>query len=143
MKKRKKVADSLRDYDWWEDLFEDSPLTAFEDIFGASCCDWKDICEIIADYIAPEENQTFDYCPYCGRKYRKDSSIPREFDCKYCGKHVVVTNPKDRRRVYCSSHCEKQYWRKASKNQLHKDIAKGHVTHLNREHYENRREEGL
>lgn len=71
MKKRKKVADSLRDYDWWEDLFEYSPLTAFEDIFGASCCDWKDICEIIADYITPEENQTFDYCPYCGRKHRK------------------------------------------------------------------------
>lgn len=33
--------------------------------------------------------------------------IEREFDCRQCGTHVVVTTSKDKRVVFCSSVCEK------------------------------------
>ena len=37
-----------------------------------------------------------------------DVPIEREFDCRQCGTHIVVTNSKDKRVVFCSSVCEKK-----------------------------------
>lgn len=41
--------------------------------------------------------------------------IEREFTCRYCGVPVKVLDKKDKRIVYCSQKCEKQYWRDMSK----------------------------
>ena len=50
-----------------------------------------------------------------------DVPIEREFDCRQCGTHIVVTNSKDKRVVFCSSVCEKKYWRwKSKQDALHK-----------------------
>lgn len=49
--------------------------------------------------------------------------VERIFYCRYCGDKVEVNNIKDRRTVYCSSFCEKDYWRfvtKISKNNSRK-----------------------
>lgn len=69
--------------------------------------------------------------------------VPREFDCRYCGDHVEVTEETDKRYVYCCQKCEKEYWRKRSKDQLHKRLDRGHITYLSRERSENRREAGF
>ena len=49
--------------------------------------------------------------------------FPREFDCRYCGRHVVVPidDLTDKRSVYCSARCERQFWR---------FVTKKHPTHL-------------
>ena len=39
----------------------------------------------------------------------------RSFRCIRCGKQVVVTQGADKRRKFCSPHCERLYW-KHSKN---------------------------
>lgn len=78
-----------------------------------------------------------------GKTYTNKMPVPREFDCRYCGEHVVVSDRHDHRSVYCCARCEKEYWRKKSKNQLRKQIGKGHVTYLSREQSENRREAGF
>lgn len=41
--------------------------------------------------------------------------IHREFNCRQCGELVRVVDEKDKRTVYCSQKCEKQYWRDMSK----------------------------
>lgn len=41
--------------------------------------------------------------------------VHREFNCRYCGTLVKVIDEKDKRTVYCSQRCEKQYWRDVSK----------------------------
>lgn len=78
------------------------------------------------------------YCSvYCRKQhhkivyYDKNRKIPepspedkelRRFHCRKCHKLVIVTSVKDRRRKFCSPHCEKLYWkhphtRKISKKQ--------------------------
>ncbi len=37
--------------------------------------------------------------------------IKRIFDCRTCGFKVCVNEKNDKRVVYCSSACEKKYWR--------------------------------
>lgn len=50
-----------------------------------------------------------------------DVPVEREFDCRQCGTHVKVMDPKDKRVVFCSKVCEKKYWRLKSKaDALHK-----------------------
>ena len=34
------------------------------------------------------------------------------FVCKFCGKPVLVTDERDKRRVFCCKECEKKFWRK-------------------------------
>lgn len=41
--------------------------------------------------------------------------IPREFDCRHCKTNVYINEVKDKRCVFCSKECEKQYWRLESK----------------------------
>ena len=77
------------------------------------------------------------------KTYTNDTPCPREFDCRHCGEHVVVTEHSDRRTVYCCQHCEKQYWREMTKRDRRKKISRGHVTRLEIEHRQNRREEGF
>ena len=37
--------------------------------------------------------------------------ISKQFYCKKCHILVTVTNIKDRRKKFCSPHCEKLYWK--------------------------------
>lgn len=78
-----------------------------------------------------------------GATYSNKTVFPRQFECRYCGELVEVVERADHRTVYCSARCEKQYWRDASKNQLHRRLDRGHITFLSREHYENRKEQGF
>lgn len=41
--------------------------------------------------------------------------VIRNFDCRYCGKHIDIFSREDKRVVFCSCYCEKTYWRKKSK----------------------------
>lgn len=49
-------------------------------------------------------NQYYGHVPIC-----------REFSCRHCGLNVQVVDEKDKRTVYCSQKCEKQYWRDITK----------------------------
>lgn len=49
------------------------------------------------------------------KEYKPGDVVLREFDCKKCGKHVVVVDVRDKRSVYCCYSCERQYWRDATK----------------------------
>ena len=46
---------------------------------------------------------------------RAGGKVLRSFRCIRCGKQVVVTQGADKRRKFCSPHCERLYW-KHSKN---------------------------
>ena len=35
------------------------------------------------------------------------------FVCRNCGKPIVVTDSKDKRRVFCSKQCERIYWKRS------------------------------
>lgn len=48
-------------------------------------------------------------------QFYSNVDCPREFVCAHCGTHVYVIDPKDKRVKYCSTTCEKQYWRDKSK----------------------------
>ncbi|CAL7895690.1 hypothetical protein [Fusobacterium necrophorum] len=48
-------------------------------------------------------------------QYYTDVPIEREFYCRHCGTYVKIVDPKDKRTVYCSQKCEKQYWRDKTK----------------------------
>lgn len=88
--------------------------------------------------ICPVCHKTFEtrshyhiYCSVACRKqhhkavyYDKDRPIPepdlhkdvlRKFRCAKCKKLVVITTIKDRRRKFCSPHCEKLYWKHSRK----------------------------
>ena len=41
-------------------------------------------------------------------QFYKNVDCPREFSCAYCGVHVYINDPKDKRVKYCSAVCEKQ-----------------------------------
>ncbi len=41
------------------------------------------------------------------------SQVILEFDCRKCGKHVAVTDSRDKRTVLCCVSCERQYWKHA------------------------------
>ena len=68
----------------------------------------------------------------CRRKaYRKQPGRPahevgqgavlRVFTCARCGRLVLVTDGNDHRRKFCSSHCERMYW-KHKKNVPPKEV---------------------
>lgn len=75
--------------------------------------------------------------------FTRDTPTVRDFECKRCGDHVHVTERNDHRMCFCSQHCEREYWRHRDRYERNKDISRGHVTYLSREHSENRREAGL
>ena len=78
-----------------------------------------------------------------GVTYTNETPLPREFDCRRCGGHVVVEERGDHRTVFCCRRCEREYWRNRSRYDRKKRIGRGHVTHLKLEHLENRREQGF
>ena len=41
----------------------------------------------------------------------RQAPVPREFDCKRCGRHVRVESRGDHRTKFCSKLCERRYWR--------------------------------
>lgn len=78
-----------------------------------------------------------------GATYTRSTPCPREFRCRMCGADVLVEDRRDHRTVFCCERCEKRFWKHASRYQMRKKIARGHVTYLEREHRENRREAGF
>ena len=76
-------------------------------------------------FVADRSTQR--YCSAACRRYayrHRDEAPPsqravgkklRSFRCIRCGKQVVVTQGADKRRKFCSPHCERLYW-KHSKN---------------------------
>lgn len=42
---------------------------------------------------------------------QKEIHVLREFNCRQCCKTVFVSDPKDRRTIFCSATCEKKYWK--------------------------------
>lgn len=46
-----------------------------------------------------------------GRTWWKDVPVPREFRCARCGELVRVGRRDDRRTRFCSSACEREFWR--------------------------------
>lgn len=42
---------------------------------------------------------------------KRGKSVIRVFQCLKCGKLVKVADPKDKRIKFCSSHCERLYWK--------------------------------
>ena len=75
------------------------------------------------------DRSTHRYCSAVCRRYayrhrhedetppsqRAGGKVLRSFRCIRCGKQVVVTQGADKRRKFCSPHCERLYW-KHSKN---------------------------
>lgn len=48
--------------------------------------------------------------------------IERKFICKHCSTPVEVVEKKDKRTVFCSKTCEKNYWRKKSKEKIKNNL---------------------
>ena len=86
----------------------------------------KKICPVCHTVFESRGNYHI-YCSVHCRKvhhkliyYSKDREEPipqpgdkvlRRFFCNKCHKLVLVTSEKDRRRKFCSPHCEKLYWK--------------------------------
>ena len=51
-------------------------------------------------------------------QYVVGDKVLREFRCNKCHKLVLVTSEKDRRRKFCSPHCEKLYWKHPRKPKI-------------------------
>ena len=54
----------------------------------------------------------------------RQAPVPREFDCKRCGKHVHIERRSDRRTAFCSKLCEKRYWRHSGRHSHEKAVEK-------------------
>ena len=52
--------------------------------------------------------------------FNSTSPIIRSFECRECKKIVYVTDTTDKRYVYCSQKCEKEYWRKKTRRNYSK-----------------------
>lgn len=48
----------------------------------------------------------------------KDGPVLRSFVCARCGRVVNVTSASDRRKKFCSSHCERLYWKHSGDTHL-------------------------
>ncbi len=78
-----------------------------------------------------------------GATFSRSTPCPRAFECRRCGDPVHVEDARDRRTVFCSAYCEREYWHHRSRYERRKNIAQGHVTYLSRERAENMREAGF
>lgn len=47
---------------------------------------------------------------------RAKGNVIRTFYCRNCKKFVLVTDPKDRRTVFCSNKCQIKYWKNEGLN---------------------------
>lgn len=43
-------------------------------------------------------------------------AVLRFFTCARCGRVILVTDENDRRRKFCSPHCERMYWKHKKKS---------------------------
>lgn len=81
-------------------------------------------------FVCPVCNKTFipkrksqKYCSSACRRYREKHievvreepkpgvPIIREFRCRQCMKLIQIADPADKRHVFCSVACEREYWR--------------------------------
>lgn len=42
------------------------------------------------------------------------AEVIRSFSCKWCGEEVIVTDPTDKRVVFCSDYCCRKHWKNPS-----------------------------
>ena len=57
--------------------------------------------------------------PECAKRRKKENKsheittkkVIRKFYCRKCGKLVKIQSQTDKRKVFCSTHCERQYWK--------------------------------
>lgn len=70
-----------------------------------------------------------------GATYSLATPCPREFRCKHCGHAVRVEERTDRRTVFCSPQCEREYWKHRDRYERKKDTAQGHVTTPSRDRF--------
>lgn len=66
------------------------------------------------EFIANSPNRIY-CCRKCGDQYRRKGHHanypPTVFVCRNCGSTVRTEGGTDKRTVFCSHDCEKQYWR--------------------------------
>lgn len=72
--------------------------------------------------VFEENSVTQKYCcSKCRLEYLKNHDIKsmytvREFECSRCGKHVVTSTERtDKRTKFCSSECERAFWKNSNK----------------------------
>ena len=71
---------------------------------------WKEIDVLI------QKQRSIDF--YRRNKYLCEEGIVlREFTCAQCEKTISITNRFDKRRKFCSTVCEKRYWRHRKKKE--------------------------
>ena len=66
-----------------------------------------------------------------------------DFECRYCGEQVHIADPSDKRTVYCSAQCEKQYWRTRDQEAAQPDRALRMASGVAREGRSMRDSEGI
>lgn len=59
-------------------------------------------------------------------------SVERTFLCRQCGVEVVVSDPKDKRSVFCRQKCEKEYWKHQYREKSRRETLKA-ATYTNGE----------
>ena len=80
------------------------------------------ICPVCGEHFTAGR-RTQRYCSAACRKYdyrkrpreaetvQEGTPVIRSFRCLRCGALVSVTDPSDRRQKFCSSRCERLYWK--------------------------------
>ena len=79
-------------------------------------------CPICHNVFTPKRSNQ-KYCSSGCRRYREKHidvkhaepglgvPIIREFRCRQCAKLIRIADPDDKRHVFCSVQCEREYWR--------------------------------
>lgn len=49
---------------------------------------------------------------------RSKGDVIRTFHCRNCNKQVYVTDPKDRRTVFCCNSCQRKHWKYAAEKRM-------------------------
>lgn len=70
---------------------------------------WQKYCSVVCRRRENHHNEKIHAEPQAGKE------ILRIFWCRMCGKEVRVTDPKDKRTVFCCQPCERKYWKHADR----------------------------
>ena len=66
------------------------------------------ICPTCGKFYTPRNAHQYYCSPGCRasrQPLRERRETPRTFVCAFCGREVTVTEPGDRRTIYCSAQC--------------------------------------
>lgn len=83
------------------------------------CLQCGEVVNVVNVYD-PSDNRFKFCCVHCEKLYwkhpeKKRGKGIRQFQCHACGKNVIVTDPLDRRRFYCSETCREAQHRAKQK----------------------------